>query len=733
MPNNSELYISKIEDQKEDIFDNVVIDPYSLELLKKGNKKQRYAVVGWVDEETKQLRLYFRPSFKEGKEDENRKVFDPEDIVEAREGLTGIVHQRVIEKVIKRAHRLGHTEPFLLTGKKIGLSFYKNSEHLLLWSNRSTLNSEMFKVNPLGYYALYFDEEIDFTRPGYTNALQIERSLPIGATWKIINKVKSVVLGDDKLSEEEKKLEQSNLEENEKECLNKVDEDEWNEIKKDKTRLAECLMKTIFIASGLEKSLKQSPWPQPENWVVIKNTLEEAKKNNIKLDLEYFHPDFVEDWGNKTALMHAARVGDEKSVKLLLEAKANVNCRDKKQCSSLGYAIQASQLKMITILMEAKADINLPGEDGDTPLCLAIKMENSEIARFLIEAKADIKLRNLQAESALSLAIENNLIDIAQLLIQKKADINQPDKRKKTLLWKAINQKNIAGIKILLELNAKVNNSNDAEDTPIWQAVKKGNAEILKMLIQAEADVNQSSADNGLTPISLAARNNETEAIAVLLEAKADVNKGDQYEQTPIFWATSYGHADAVQVLIDAKGDFNKPNFRGRTPLHSAIDSASFEAINLLLEFDNILLLEKDNSQKTPFDYLSQKINLATDQKADFEEVQAKMILKMLKKYIEIHPWKAKPIIDAKLLNSTTIADLAWTKKLEKLISLATLDEKTSQVTQTFNLFSLSQKEPENEIFLSWFSSKENLIKQLLEALSHDLKEQKKTAIIKNG
>lgn len=128
---SNKVYLSKIAEEKAGIFDNVIIDAHSLELLKKGGSGQRYAVVGWIDEETKQLHLYFRPSFEEGKADENRSLFAEEDRVESRAGLTGIVHQKVINSVIQQHQKSGDVPPYLLTGKKIGLSFYKRSDSIL--------------------------------------------------------------------------------------------------------------------------------------------------------------------------------------------------------------------------------------------------------------------------------------------------------------------------------------------------------------------------------------------------------------------------------------------------------------------------------------------------------------------------------------------------------------------------------------------------------------------------
>jgi len=142
------------------VFDNIAIDEYSLELLKKGKKEkfyegQRYAVVGFLEEKGG-MTLYFSPSFKRG-EDENelkkkqrieaqveRKNFDEFDIVEAPPLVPGVVHRATMNSIY---YRLSQEEITQFKAKKvIGLSFFRISNHVLDWTSRSTENYSVAEI-----------------------------------------------------------------------------------------------------------------------------------------------------------------------------------------------------------------------------------------------------------------------------------------------------------------------------------------------------------------------------------------------------------------------------------------------------------------------------------------------------------------------------------------------------------------------------------------------------------
>lgn len=381
------LYISNIEAKTLDtIFDNIVIDAHSLDLLKKGLIDQRYAVVGFVNEESEppQLHLYFRPSFEEGEENHNRRLFDKKDIVESQPQVTGIVHSRVVQSVeTYYQESVGHIPSYLYTERKIGLSFRKYNNYMLSWLNRSMFNSNsLFSLNLLGKYVFYYDAQQDsFACPILTNAVQMERSLETNAFQKIINSVQKKFLEKLELKalpEYYKDVELKLDKVIKKQCENYFFSNEWKKISQHKELIAQNLMRTIYIAAGLKKPSKKLLWPQADGHIVIKNVVEIAKDEGIELNFEMIPIEFFDyEVYPPTALGLATLKDDLVIMKTLIDAKANINITvNKKLETLLMIAIQRGHSATIRLLIDNKADITAKNSEGISALLYLINNSN---------------------------------------------------------------------------------------------------------------------------------------------------------------------------------------------------------------------------------------------------------------------------------------------------------------------------------------------------------------------
>lgn len=555
----SNLYINQVEsnDEKDSVFNHVEIDTHSLALLKKGPPNQRYAVVGWIDTKTKKLHLHFRPSFIEGIKDENRKLFAEEDIVEAKPGITGVVHQRVIDSVQKYYGSQKESPPYLYDKgvANIGMSFYKRSAHILAWTNRSTRNAEAFSLNELAEYCLYFDTKQTLERPEYTRAFHLARSLEPKATEKISEQVKKILLNESKsemITEEEKLLEKIVLEEigENKYCANFTYEKEWKEIENDKNKIEEYLMRTIYIASGLKDAKKESAYPQDDNDIVIKNVLRIAKEHKIRLDLDRIYslsplsgkdsqPSALVDLLNfdlehtkgLSALMLAAKRGDLKTVKLLIENKANIDklvTTGSGVYNALTTAFDSNNVDIINYLIDSKATINVKDQPNPpTPLILAAKAGNLTIVKRLLDAKADMDMKDSFGRDAFLSALNADKFDVAKYLIENKSNIN------------ATTNDNYSAIMSL----AQWNTSNNTLD-------------MLNYLIEKKANVNLVNKRDE-SALHLAVTRDGLDFVRQLIEAKATIDQPDKSGKTPTSKALSYGNFNVMQYLLEKKADLN--------------------------------------------------------------------------------------------------------------------------------------------------------------------------------
>lgn len=73
-------------------------------------------------------------------------------------------------------------------------------------------------------------------------------------------------------------------------------------------------------------------------------------------------------------------------MRLLLEAKAKVNVKDRRGRTPLWYAVASGFKAVVRLLLEARAKVNL-ADSGRTPLLLVFKQEHKEISELLLAAK----------------------------------------------------------------------------------------------------------------------------------------------------------------------------------------------------------------------------------------------------------------------------------------------------------------------------------------------------------
>ena len=95
-----------------------------------------------------------------------------------------------------------------------------------------------------------------------------------------------------------------------------------------------------------------------------------------------------------TAIMHAARNGNLKMMKVLIDARADVNKHDSYGWTPVMEAVSGGRFDIVRMLSDAGADINKQSKNGLTAVMWAAKMGNLEIVRFLIEVGANIHLKN---------------------------------------------------------------------------------------------------------------------------------------------------------------------------------------------------------------------------------------------------------------------------------------------------------------------------------------------------
>jgi len=337
-------------------------------------------------------------------------------------------------------------------------------------------------------------------------------------------------------------------------------------------------------------ALKVLPQVEPEEYTnVVLKTLPQAEpeectnhqKTAIVTAVDVIAP------GNdpsRNAILQAARGGNNRLVRTLLDTGADVNSVD-----SFGTALQAAaengNIELVKILLDAGASVNAsPPSQGRTALQEAVQNNNTELVRILLDAGADVNSLPVPGKyyggTVLTAATFNRNIELVRVLLDAGAEINaQVTKHEHTTLQAAAEIDNIELVRILLDYGADVNApAPEYGRTPLEAAAQKGNTELVLMLLDAGADVNAPTVSHS-TALGAAAQEGNIELVRILLGAGADINAQALNHSTALEAAAQEGNTEPVRILPDAGADVTTYG----TALEAAVESGNIELVRILL------------------------------------------------------------------------------------------------------------------------------------------------------
>jgi ankyrin repeat protein/tetratricopeptide (TPR) repeat protein len=264
-------------------------------------------------------------------------------------------------------------------------------------------------------------------------------------------------------------------------------------------------------------------------------------------------------WSGVTPLLKASDGAQMDFVQVLLEAGADVTCKDKNNHTALYLALMHSDSRAeeaVCRLVEYGADVNTGFENGSiTALTRAVLYgwEKATTAFLKRGAKTEQK-SGTSSNSPLGAAVNLGFLSIA---------------------------------KILLDGGANIEGKSYETDTfapPLYVAARNGRSEIAELLLARGADIEGKDTSAGYTPLSIAAHAGDRDIVKILLDHKADVNATDDTLRTPLHLAADAGEGDIVNMLLDHKADVNATDDTLRTPLHLAVLAGDEGIVKMLVE-----------------------------------------------------------------------------------------------------------------------------------------------------
>lgn len=251
-------------------------------------------------------------------------------------------------------------------------------------------------------------------------------------------------------------------------------------------------------------------------------------------------------------LANAARQNQVDAVRCLLEAGIGgyIDHQYPDGKTSLSLASRYGHSQIARLLVEAGADKDCRDRGGKTALMHACEHGHFEAARLLVKTGADKDCSNNDGWTALMYASASGYLQVACLLVGAGADKDCQDRGGKTALMHASERGHLEVAKLLVGANKDCSN-NDGK-TALMYASVSGHLGVARLLLQAGAGKDARDG-RGFTALLLASECGHLGVARLLLEAGADKDVEDLDGKTALMRASESGHLEIVSLLLTGR------------------------------------------------------------------------------------------------------------------------------------------------------------------------------------
>lgn len=185
----------------------------------------------------------------------------------------------------------------------------------------------------------------------------------------------------------------------------------------------------------------------------------------------------------KTALMVAAKKGDEHRIDELIGQGADVNRANDNGGTPIMYAVLSGEPGTVSLLLDHGAAVNAVAENGWTALMIASVKGYVDVARLLLEHGAQPNQADVYSWTPLMRAVYEQRTKMARLLVEQvRTRINQRGENGVTALHLAVAKGDPGLVKLLLSHGADPGIKDNSDRTAIDFAKRNNSLDLLRLM-----------------------------------------------------------------------------------------------------------------------------------------------------------------------------------------------------------------------------------------------------------
>ncbi|RYH20125.1 ankyrin repeat domain-containing protein [archaeon] len=255
--------------------------------------------------------------------------------------------------------------------------------------------------------------------------------------------------------------------------------------------------------------------------------------------------EFLNRFHTKSGMHPLAVAADEyrkEAVEILLEAKADVNLRDKDGFVALHYAAIQGADDIIDLLVVAEADVLiLHATTGESAAHFAAKRKHTKTVILLEHRGCPMDIQDVRFETPLSISLKLENFPLCDFLLTHQCNINVTNQILNTPLLLSAFDGCVGTSKYILEHGGDAAHRNMNGESVVMVAVRHGNTRLLAMLLAQTTAPIQAAAGAEVGSVEVHA-------------GKVDVNVRDTTGKTALMHGVMADREDTVSMLLAHPG-----------------------------------------------------------------------------------------------------------------------------------------------------------------------------------